>query len=97
MIKAKNKPDSNYCTCNNKMPRPSLDHGLCCPRRSIFLLYVPSETFFKAYGYGKSVTIPNSDTIKKYGDHMAEMMRCDCGHWFPRWQYSICPNCLADH
>lgn len=102
MIKAKNKINEFGCNCS-KNGKPSLEHELTCPQFSSFLLSCPVDRRkenFISHGYGESITIPNLEemiTYKRYYYDLAEMMQCDCGHWFPRWQYSVCPSCLKGH
>ena len=100
MIKAKDECNEFGCNCGKLCS--SMEHSLTCPRRSIFLLTNPTnkdrlEEAFIGFGYSPSVTLPNLDSIKEFGDELAEMMKCDCGHWFPRWQYYRCPSCWKGH
>ena len=97
MIKAKNEIDGFGCNCGRYAV--SLEHDLTCPKLSCFLLSCPSEKVRENFvrHYGKSVRVPNLDSVLEFGDKMAEMMKCDCGHWFPRWGYYRCPSCLKGH
>lgn len=97
-------PINKYgCTCG--LYAPSMCHQLTCPKKSIFLLSYPAghygygsmEDHFKSCGYQPSVTVPKLEDVRANGDWMAEMMQCDCGHWFPRWKYYRCTKCFAGH
>ncbi|MEA2067018.1 MAG: hypothetical protein U9O65_08025 [Thermotogota bacterium] len=98
MIRAKNEINQFGCNCG--IYAISLEHALTCPMKSSFLLSCPIERVkenFTRFGYGESVTPPNLEAIKESGNKMAEMMQCDCGHWFPRWEYYRCPSCWKGH
>ena len=81
------------CGCSGQ-PRPSLEHNLTCPHKAEFILAsveVRGIEWFTGW-YDGDATLPNSGSGVS-----PEMMQCDCGHWFPRWQYYRCPKCGAGH
>lgn len=100
MVKAKKEINKYGCNCEHgTKPVPSMYHQLTCPKKAVFLLGCSSDQIEYNFvrHYGKSVTVPNLESIKKFGGQMAEMMQCDCGHWFPRWVYYRCPSCWEGH
>jgi len=96
MLRASFKPDDRGCNCGRTAP--ALEHALTCPVKMEFIMGLP-EPRHRAlrYGYTEPIRMPDPADVDLVGCSGCEMMRCNCGQWFPRWQYYRCPGCQAGH